>query len=273
MTIERRMDISFVIAGFTSLLAASIAFPAAHQPSGCYRFNRPLGQSASGQLEARDSSWYRVQFLPQGAVARPTLSNAYWRQQYAERSSWREHGDTLFVRVTTGLVGWDLALLPTRDGYAGTARYLTDALGGQPYVAQVQAERESCAAPPPTQTNPPSTTPVGTWRGESLCLVRPSACNDEVVVYRITPMKSADSVAFDARKIVRGEEQEMGVLACRLVPPSGQLTCTMAQGIWHFTVRGDSLTGELRLLDSTRYREVRTIRAPWESRAVRKVAQ
>ena len=109
---------------------------------------------------------------------------------------------------------------------------------------------------------PARRTPVGIWRGTSACLVRPSACNDEVVVYRITPMKAADSLAVDARRIVRGEEQEMGVLGCRLVPLSGQLTCTIPQGIWHFRVRNDSLTGELRLPDNTRFREVRTIRAP-----------
>lgn len=109
---------------------------------------------------------------------------------------------------------------------------------------------------------PAPITPLGTWRGASVCLVRPSACNDETVVYRITPMKAADSLALDARKIVRGEEQEMGVLGCRLVPLSGQLTCTIPRGVWHFRVRNDSLTGELRLLDNTRFREVRTIRAP-----------
>jgi len=93
-------------------------------------------------------------------------------------------------------------------------------------------------------------------------LVHPSACNDETVVYRITPMKAADSLAVDARKIVRGEEQEMGVLGCRLVPLSGQLTCSIPQGVWHLTVRNDSLTGEFRLPDNTRYREIRAIRAP-----------
>ncbi len=112
--------------------------------------------------------------------------------------------------------------------------------------------------------NQPSTltTPAGTWRGVSVCLVRPSACNDEIVVYRITPIKVADSVSIDARKIVRGEEQEMGVLGCRFVPLGGQLTCTLPQGVWHFRVRNDSLTGELRLLDDTRYRDVRTKRSP-----------
>ena len=74
-------------------------------------------------------------------------------------------------------------------------------------------------------------------------------------------MKAADSLSIDARKVVRGEEQEMGLLGCHLVPASGQITCAMPQGIWHFTTRNDSLTGELRLRDNTRYREVRTIRA------------
>jgi len=128
-------------------------------------------------------------------------------------------------------------------------------------VALASALGRVAIAQSPVQS-PARMAPVGTWRGQSVCLVHPSACNDEIVVYRITPMKTADSLAVDARKIVRGEEQEMGVLGCRLVPLAGQLSCTTPQGVWHFTVRNDSLTGELRLVDDTRYREVRTIRAP-----------
>jgi hypothetical protein len=105
-------------------------------------------------------------------------------------------------------------------------------------------------------------TPVGVWRGTSVCLVRPSACNDEIVVYRITHTKAADSLTLDARKIVRGEEQEMGVLSCRVASPNGPLTCAMPRGTWQFRVRNDSLVGELRLSDNTRFRDVRTIRAP-----------
>src|SRR4051812_3064240 len=104
--------------------------------------------------------------------------------------------------------------------------------------------------------------PVGTWRGTSTCLIRASACTDEVVVYRITQMPAADSLAIDARKIVRGEEQEMGVLGCRLAPSSDHLTCSIPRGIWQFSVRRDSLTGELRLRDNTRFRDVRARRAP-----------
>jgi hypothetical protein len=105
-----------------------------------------------------------------------------------------------------------------------------------------------------------ATTPVGTWRGTSVCLVHPSACHDEVVVYRIAQVKGTNSLSMDARKIVRGEEQEMGVLTCRLTSPQASLTCAMPQGIWYFRVRNDSLVGELRLPDNTKFRDVRAVR-------------
>ncbi|HEV7992981.1 MAG TPA: hypothetical protein VGP25_14220 [Gemmatimonadaceae bacterium] len=92
--------------------------------------------------------------------------------------------------------------------------------------------------------------------------MRPSACNDEVVVYRIARANAADSLTMDARKIVRGEEEEMGILACHLTSPSGPLTCALPRGIWQFRVRNDSLVGELRLLDETKFRDVRAVRAP-----------
>ena len=109
---------------------------------------------------------------------------------------------------------------------------------------------------------PAAMTPVGIWRGTSVCLVRPSACNDEIVVYRIARTKAADSLTIDARKIVRGDEQEMGVLTCHFASPNGPLTCVMPQGTWQFRVRNDSLVGELRLTDNTKFRDVRTVRAP-----------
>ena len=100
---------------------------------------------------------------------------------------------------------------------------------------------------------------VGTWRGVSKCLVHPSACHDEITVYRITPMKSADSVALDAVKIVNGHEDDMGVLSCR-VQRDQRITCAIPHGVWSLQVRGDSLSGELRLTDNTRFREVRASR-------------
>ncbi len=54
----------------------------------------------------------------------------------------------------------------------------------------------------------------------------------------------------------------MGVLHCRFTPPQGLLTCAMPQGTWQFRVSRDSLVGELRLPNGTKYRDVRTRRAP-----------
>jgi hypothetical protein len=106
-----------------------------------------------------------------------------------------------------------------------------------------------------------ATTPVGVWRGTSVCLVRPSPCNDEVVVSRIAQSKAADSLTMDARKIVRGEEQEMGVLSCGFTLPTGPMTCAIPHGTWLFRVRNDSLVGELRTPDNTKFRDVRAARA------------
>jgi len=103
--------------------------------------------------------------------------------------------------------------------------------------------------------------PVGTWRGTSLCQLRLSACHDEVVVYRITRTRTTDSLSMDARKIVDGQEEDMGVLGCRFDATSARLTCAMRNGVWDFTIRRDSLVGELRLPDGTRFRDVRTVRA------------
>ena len=103
-------------------------------------------------------------------------------------------------------------------------------------------------------------TPVGVWRGTSTCLVRPSACHDEVVVYRIARTNATDTVTIDARKIVGGEEQQMGVLTCRFTSSNGSLVCRIPQGTWQFRVRADSLVGELLHPDTTRFRDVRTAR-------------
>ena len=123
----------------------------AAEPTGCYRFDRPLGHSATGALERSDSSWYRLQLQPAGKVTRPALSSSSMRELYADRSAWHTRGDTLFLRVFTGLVGWDLTLLPEADRYVGSARYLTDAIavGAGPLILPFRATREACIPSPP----------------------------------------------------------------------------------------------------------------------------
>ncbi len=111
----------------------------------------------------------------------------------------------------------------------------------------------------PAQTARPD--PLGTWRGTSVCQVRPSACHDENVVFRIARTAASDTLALDGRKIVNAVEVEMGVLSCRLDAASARLTCPIRGAVWQFAVRGDSLVGELRLADGTKVREVRTRRS------------
>ena len=125
-------------------------------------------------------------------------------------------------------------------------------------AAACLAARGACAQSVPEH----STTAVGTWRGTSTCLVRPSACNDEIVVYRIARTKAADNLTVDARKVVRGGEEEMGVLSCHFTPADAGLTCAIPRGRWKFRVHDDSLVGELRLPDNTKFRDVRAVRAP-----------
>jgi hypothetical protein len=111
------------------------------------------------------------------------------------------------------------------------------------------------------QTSAGTSNPVGVWRGTSLCRVHPSPCKDEIVVYRITRINATHSVSVDARKIVNGQEEEMGVLGCLLDASGTRFTCTNPRGAFRFTVRGDSLVGEGRLRDNTKYRDVSAARS------------
>ena len=142
--------------------------------------------------------------------------------------------------------------------HPGVHRYYTVRLAGVAAGLCLTTSAGAQAPPPKAATR----TAVGTWRGTSICLVRPSACHDEIVVYRIARTRTADSLTIDARKVVRGEEEAMGILACRYSAPNGELTCGIPRATWRFRVRNDSLVGELRLADNTRFRDVRTVRAP-----------
>jgi hypothetical protein len=102
---------------------------------------------------------------------------------------------------------------------------------------------------------------LGTWKGESLCTVKPSACHDEIVVYEITATAgSKDHVVWKADKIVKGQRENMGTLDCTTA--SQTVTCDMpGRGVWSLTVDGDNMTGTLKLSDGTLFRKVSAKRA------------
>src|SRR6478735_4922243 len=103
----------------------------------------------------------------------------------------------------------------------------------------------SAAVAKPTASNGPTQQLEGEWRGRSLCVTtkRP-ACTDETVVYRIK-RHAPGTEAFDiaAFKIVDGEEQFMGDLACNFEATRQQLLCPMGAGEWRFRWDGRQLVG------------------------------
>ena len=50
----------------------------------------------------------------------------------------------------------------------------------------------------------------GTWKGTSLCQVKPSPCHDENAVYHISKTSNGKNYTIQMNKIVNGAEEEMG---------------------------------------------------------------
>ena len=98
---------------------------------------------------------------------------------------------------------------------------------------------------------------LGKWKGESLCTVKPSACHDETVVYEFTRVRDNEKqLVWKADKIVNGEQQNMGSLPCAAPTPT-TVSCDMpGRGVWELQVKGDVMTGVLRLTAGTVFRNV-----------------
>jgi hypothetical protein len=99
--------------------------------------------------------------------------------------------------------------------------------------------------------------PAGDWRGTSLCQVRPSACNDEQVVYHI--VRSGSGYRMVMSKLVGGEAQEMGDLEAAFDSTTRTLTGTTHDrqgrpGVWRFQLAGDHMSGKLLLEGETLFR-------------------
>src|ERR1043165_5591269 len=67
---------------------------------------------------------------------------------------------------------------------------------------------------------------VGTWKGTSLCQVKPSSCHDENVVCHITNL-SGQTYTMEMNKVVNGEEEEMGALDAEYDASKGTLSFTV----------------------------------------------
>jgi len=101
-------------------------------------------------------------------------------------------------------------------------------------------------------------TPVGAWRGESKCMVRPSGCNDEDSLYRVSAVKEAtDRVRLSANKIVNGKEVNMGDGECSYDAHTRAMDCPLPNGnSIHLEWKGNALDGQMTLKDGTPWRRI-----------------
>lgn len=132
----------------TSPVSASTV--SAWQPppvAGCYQSSITLGPVGTVSLLHRDSAFQTFVLTDSGTVQLPLLESRQVRM-WTERSTWQMRRDTLRVRVSTGLQGWEatVTLGAKRTQWHGTAQYLSDAIvrGQPPLRAPVVFVRIPC---------------------------------------------------------------------------------------------------------------------------------
>jgi hypothetical protein len=90
--------------------------------------------------------------------------------------------------------------------------------------------------------------PVGVWRGESLCADNASSCKDEKVVYYMEAVTGKpDSVFIRADKIVDGKAITMGSGPWEYNRARHTLSWQAAQRLWLLTIKGKRIEGTLTL--------------------------
>ncbi len=99
--------------------------------------------------------------------------------------------------------------------------------------------------------------PVGDWRGMSICQVKPSGCHDEDSLYHIKAGAKAGAFELQADKIVEGKAVTMGTGPCSY-DAAGQLVCPIAESgaTLIFQVRGNAMDGVMKMRNGTIWRKL-----------------
>ena len=101
---------------------------------------------------------------------------------------------------------------------------------------------------------------LGSWEGESKCMVPSSPCHDEQVLYQIAEDKKDPwQLNLDGYKIVDGAPEFMGTLTCSYEPKTTSLSCTSSsreKDDWEFHVTGDVMAGRLTIDGKRLYRRI-----------------
>jgi hypothetical protein len=101
-------------------------------------------------------------------------------------------------------------------------------------------------------------TPIGAWRGESKCMVRPSGCNDEDSLYRFSSGgTSQERLRLSANKIVSGREVNIGEEDCRFDTRTRTIDCQIPNGAsLHFEMFANSIEGKMTLPNGIFWRKI-----------------
>jgi hypothetical protein len=98
---------------------------------------------------------------------------------------------------------------------------------------------------------------LGDWRGESICVVRESACRNEDSLYHVTKLPEKPGwFSMKLDKIVGGKPVSMGTMDCSYSAAKRSLTCEFPRGIMRFTVTGNKMEGTMALPDGTQWRKL-----------------
>ena len=98
---------------------------------------------------------------------------------------------------------------------------------------------------------------VGDWRGESVCLVRDSACRDEDSLYHVAKLAGKPGwFSMKLDKIVDGKPITMGTTECSYDSAKRALTCEFPRGVFHLTIQANKMAGTMNLTDGTLWRKI-----------------
>lgn len=131
---------------------------------------------------------------------------------------------------------------------------MKDLIRAMVFLAAVVATAAIAQSPKPAAD---SSSLVGDWRGDSICVVRPSACNDEKALYHFKKLgDQPNRFSLQADKIVNGQAEEMGTMECSYVPEKQAVTCSTPKLVLHLTLKGKNLDGTMNLSDGTLWRNI-----------------
>lgn len=104
---------------------------------------------------------------------------------------------------------------------------------------------------------------VGDWTGESICVGNNPSCHDEKVIYHVsTAADDSTKVSIAADKIVNGKPEPMGTIELKYdaskMTLTGETQTARYHLLWEFTVKDGRMEGTLSILpDKTIARRIK----------------